>query len=49
MRDMLGFPKTRGAFWGDLIMRIVVFWGLYALSPISADYHIDGLCKNSTG
>ena len=36
----LGFPKIRGTLSGVLIIRIIVFWGLYWGPPIIGNYQI---------
>ena len=36
-----GFPKIRGPFLGVLIIRTLVFWGLYWGPLILRNYHID--------
>ena len=38
----LGFPKIRGTILGVLIIRIIVFWGLYWGPLICRNYHIIG-------
>ena len=35
-----GFPKIRGTFLGVLIIRTIVFWGLYWDPLILGNYHI---------
>ena len=35
-----GFLKIRGTFWGVLIVRILVFGGLFGGPPILGNYHI---------
>ena len=36
----IGFPKIRGTLLGVLIIRIIVFWGLYWGPLFLGDYHI---------
>ena len=36
----MGFPKTRGTFFGVLILRTIAFWGLYGGTPILGNDHI---------
>ena len=35
-----GVPKIRGTILGVLIIRIVVYWGLYWGSPTLGNYHL---------
>ena len=35
-----GFPKIRGTFLGVLIIRIIVYWGLYWGPLILGNYHL---------
>ena len=35
-----GFPKLGVPFWGFLIIRIMVFWGLYWGPPIEGNYYL---------
>ena len=39
-RDMWGFPKIRGTRLGVLIMRIIIFGGLYWGPIILGNYHM---------
>ena len=35
-----GFPKLGVSFWGILIIRIILYWGLYFAPPILGSYHM---------
>ena len=35
------FPKIRGTFLRVPIIRTIVFWGLYWVSPILGNYHVN--------
>ena len=35
-----GFPKIRGTFLGVLIIRTIVYWGLYRGPLILGNYHV---------
>ena len=38
--EIWGFLKIRGTIVGVLIIRTIVYWGLYWGPPISGNYHI---------
>ena len=36
----LGFPKLGVCFWRVLIMRTLIYWGLYWGPPMHGNYHV---------
>ena len=38
-----GFPNIRGTIFGGLILRIVVYWGLYWGPPTWGKYHVNSI------
>ena len=43
----MGVPKIRGTILGVLIIRIIVFWGLYWGPLIWGNYHMGGNGKEN--
>ena len=41
------FPKVGVPFLGTLIIRIIIFWGLYRVPRILGDYHLDFFVQSS--
>ena len=37
---MWGFPRIRGTLLGVLIIRTIVYWGLYWGPPMLGNYHV---------